>query len=152
MQPRGCFNEYRAARSASAALVGMRAAPSAGDGVDSPPCPDGETGWPRLGVALPGPSDKEPALLPEIQPYFVNRIPLLLPPVAGPETGARDAPGEGCAWGRRYETVTALDRDRDRLRRAGPDPAPHTALAAILPSAANFARQLRAVPAVLILE
>lgn len=48
--------------------------------------------------------------------------------------------------------VPAPDRDRDRFCRAGPDPAPHTALAAILPSAANFARQLKAVPAVLILE
>lgn len=47
---------------------------------------------------------------------------------------------------------TALDRHRDRLRGAGPDPEPHTALAAILPSAANFVRQLKAVPAVLILE
>lgn len=125
MQPRGCFNEYRAARSASAALVGMRAAPGAGDSVDSPLCPDGEMGWQRLGVALTYPSDKDPALLPEIQPSFVNRIPLLLSPVADPEASARDALGEGCAWGRRYETVTALDRDQDWLRRAGPDPAPH---------------------------
>lgn len=74
------------------------------------------------------------------------------PPVAGPKAGVSDAPGEGCTWDGRHDTMTALDRDRDRLRRAGPDPAPHTALAAIPPSAANFARQLGAVPAVLILE
>lgn len=55
------------------------AAPGAGDGADAPPCPDGEKGWQSSGVALPGPSDKEPALLPEIQPSFVNRrFPLLL--------------------------------------------------------------------------
>lgn len=67
-------------------------------------------------------------------PLSLNAFPSSSPPVAGPKAGARDAPGEGCAWGRRHKTVTALDRDRDRLRRAGPDPAPHRALAAILPS------------------
>lgn len=57
----------------------FRAAAGAGDGAGAPPCPDGETGWQSPGVALPGPSDKKPALLPEIQPSFVNRLfPLLL--------------------------------------------------------------------------
>lgn len=85
-------------------------------------------------------------------PLSLTAFPSSSLPVAGPKAGARDAPGEGCTWDGRHDTVTALDRDRDRLRRAGPDPEPHTALAAILPSAANFARQLGAFPDVLILE
>lgn len=84
----------------------MRAAPGAGDGVESPPFPDGETGCHRPGVALPGPSDKEPALQPEIEPSFVNRA-LLLPARGCPKAGGRDAPGEGCAWHGRHEMVTA---------------------------------------------
>lgn len=143
-QPRGCFNEYRA--------VGQPrppspAAPGAGDGVHSPPCPDGGTGCQRLGVALPGPGDKEAALQPEIQPSFVNCIPLL-PPGAGPAARARDAPGGGCARAGRHRGDGDTPGPRgERARRAGAEP--HTALAAILPSAANFARRLRAVPALL---
>lgn len=45
------------------------------------------------GVALPSPGDKEPALLPEIEPSFVNRIPLLLPACGWPQSRSQRRPG-----------------------------------------------------------
>lgn len=126
------------------------AAPGSGDGAYPPPCPDGETGWQSTGVALPGPSDKEVTLLPEIQPSFVNRrFPLLLLVCGWPQSRSRRRSGCRTCPGPAGQGGTSLaPKDRHRLRRAGPNPAPHMALAVIVPSAANFVLQPRAVPAV----
>lgn len=111
--------------------------------MNAPTGPDGEMGWPSLGLALPEPGGEKPAVLPETQPPFVNRrFPFFR---SKPQKRSEEGAGQGCAWGGRHEAVPLLTPKKIPLRVSGfyrvGSRAPRLALTP--PGAANFALPCR---------
>lgn len=145
---RSCFNEHRAARPAAAALARIRGRCRCWGRCGRPAVPRR-----RNGVAKPrgrpARSQRQRA-----GPAFRNTALFRYPPLLPPPPRPRPAPAPELLRARAVPGAGGAKQDRPRTQRTGPAPqsraesrAPASPLRLILPSAANFAPQPRAVPA-----